>query len=667
MSKRGNVLSVALVMTMTAICLGQGADRVESLLKDMDTWVTTDTVRIREFIDSTNQVTEQMLQTSKHWEPTYRDLAFLLGVDYVGSPQIDNTGRIYFLMRLTGEAEALFYVDAPRGWPHQITPNNWAEDGFTISSFTVHPSGDFLLVNVNKFGDEMHDVWHFDRDGTFHPLLESRTVRYSGISFDDDNPDVFYLFIDNRAEMRLGRYTLSAAKLDTLYFEPGAYFPTDYHHGRLLFVRWFSFSEGQLAMYDIAANKVTELSDTSLFWAATFTPDGRVIALTSEESAENEFMKFCIVDPAKPGEFSVLYDPGRQTDGFTYLDKRGVIIASVNNDGYSELIGFDLSGTSVDVPKLDIGVLGGQDAGEIAANDVGDIVFSFSSPKSPPSAYHFILGENVVRPIGDIATFGFDFSNVTVEVIRYPSEDGTLIPALLYTPQGAPRDGGNPAIISYHGGPPAQERPNFARNIAFALSRGFVMMFPNVRGSTGYGPAYEEADNLEGRFTSLKDAERAIDYLIDEGWSRPEKIAVWGASYGGYTVNWLLTQVPGKIACVVSQVGVSDIDHTITNSSQVFAAGWEQEYGPIGSELTHKLSPVFYAENADRPILVTAGYNDPRVPPSDPRRFAYVLNKLGKPVWYYEEVEAGHGGSFKRQIIHELTSYYVFTMIHVMD
>ena len=192
------------------------------------------------------------------------------------------------------------------------------------------------------------------------------------------------------------------------------------------------------------------------------------------------------------------------------------------------------------------------------------------------------------------------------------------------------------------------------------------MMFPNVRGSTGYGPAYERADNLEGRFASLVDCERALDYLIDEGLSSPDRIAIWGASYGGYVVNWLATHCPEKIACVVSDVGVSDVDHTNRNSSQVFASGWEKEYGPVGSDLTHRLSPIFFANTVSKPMLITAGYNDPRVPPSDPRRFAYTLSKLGKEVWYYEETEAGHGGSFKRQIVFDLTKSYSFTMNHVM-
>ena len=241
-----------------------------------------------------------------------------------------------------------------------------------------------------------------------------------------------------------------------------------------------------------------------------------------------------------------------------------------------------------------------------------------------------------------------------------------MIPAFIYMPEMAKKDGTNPAIVDYHGGPAGQSRPYFSRNMAFALGNGFIYMLPNVRGSSGYGPAYEQADNLEGRLNSLKDDEAAIDYLINEGWSKPDKIAIWGGSYGGYTVDWLATQCPDKIACVVSQVGVSDPDHTILNSNPVFIPSWEKEYGPVGGALNRKVAPIFYAENVSKPILVTGGFNDPRVPPSDPRRFAYVLSRLGKPVWYYEATEAGHGAAMKAQLTHDLASSYVFTLMHVM-
>jgi dipeptidyl aminopeptidase/acylaminoacyl peptidase len=662
MSLRTLGLAPLVLMLTLSLAFAQDAGKIEKILEEIDPWVTTDTAKIMAYIDSASTITAETIQSSKFWEPTVRDLSFLLGIDLITSPRIDNTGRIYFTMRLTGESEALFYMDKPMSWPIQLSPNNWTDEGFTISGYSVHPSGDYILVRVNKHGDEMHDVWHFSRNGQFRPLLESRTVRYSGIIFNEDNPDEFYLYIDNRKDMHIGRYTISTGKLDTLYHEPGAFYPTDYYKGKIPIVRWFSFSDGQLALYDVNTNQVTDLSDTALYWGAGFTKDGKVLAYTSELSEEDEFMKICMVDPAKPKEFTVVYDPGKEIDEYTFDRNTGIMVFALNKDGYSELAAANMDGSSIAVPKPEIGIISG-----MSGNDSGDVVFSFSSPKVSPTAFKFEVGDTKLEQIGKISTFGFDFSDIKVDVIRYKSEDGTIIPSLIYIPAGAKKDGNNPAIVDYHGGPPGQSRPYFQRNMAFALSKGFIFMRPNVRGSTGYGPAYERADNLEGRFAALQDAEAAIDYLINEGWSSPDKIAIWGASYGGYTVNWLATQCPEKIACVVSEVGVSDVDHTNKNSSQVFAKGWEKEYGPVGSELTRKLSPIFFAENVTSPMLVTGGFNDPRVPPSDPRRFAYVLSKLGKPVWYFEETEAGHGASMKAQLIRDLASNYVFTMMHVMD
>jgi dipeptidyl aminopeptidase/acylaminoacyl peptidase len=654
---------MAVLILMSSGLFAQQTGKVDALLKEVDQWVTTDTTRIMSYIDSCNALTTKMLESSKYWDSTMSDLSFLLGIDLVASSQIDNTGRIYFEMRITGETQALFYMDGPMGWPMQLTPNNWASEGIGISYYTVHPSGKFILVGVDKFGDEMHDVWYFSRDGKFRPLLENRLVRYAGLIFDDDNPDIFYMNMqDANGPMRIGRYTISTKKLDTLYYEEGAYYPTDYQKNKLLFVRYISFSESQLCMLDIPSGKVTELSDTTLIAAAGFTLDGKIIALTKALSSEDEFQKVCTLDPAKPKEFKLLFDPKMEIEDFTFIDKKGVVVASLNMDGYSEFVAFDLTGKSVTIPQPSIGVAGG-----LTGNDLGDVMFSFSSPTVPPTAFKMSLGGAKLEQIGKISSFGFDFSNIQVEVIRYKSDDGTMIPALLYKPANAKQDGSNPAIVNYHGGPPSQSRPGFQRNIAFALSKGFILLWPNPRGSTGYGPAFEKADNLEGRYAANIDCERALDYLIDNKWSSPNKIAIWGGSYGGYVVDWIATNVPEKIACAISQVGVSDIDHTNkTSRNQAFSRGWEREMGPVGSELTHKLSPIFYAEQLTKPILVTAGFNDPRVPPSDPRRFAYVLSKLGKPVWYYEEVEAGHGASMKAQLIRDFTSSYVFTMEHVM-
>ncbi len=651
------LLVVLIVLVWTCIAFAQS--RVDELLKEADTWITSDTARMLAYIDSCTAVTDDALMESPHWSSTFDDLSFLLGIDYVGDAQIDNTGRIYFSMRITGQSEAVFWTDEPMGWPHQITPNNWTDLGMTIGYFSVHPSGKYLLVGVMKHGNENYDVYLFTREGASRPLLVNDRIMYIAEIF--KNEDEFFVMSDDRQTRTLCKYTISTGKLDSLYSEEEWFGADDYQNGDVLCTRWLSFSESQLFILNPETKKTKDITEIGLYYGGAFTLDHKVVTLTSALSSGDEFPKFATIDPQKPNKLALLFDPKREVDGYLLIPRAEVVVAAVNEDGYSRMTAFDLKGKPVDVPQPEIGVLGG-----VSGNDFGEVVFAFSSPKISPTCFKFRVGETSLSKLASISTFGFDFSKIDVKIIRYRSIDGTDIPALLYTPKNAQKNGQNPAIVNYHGGPPSQSRPYFQRNIAFALSKGIILMFPNIRGSTGYGPAYEEADNLEGRRKANEDCVNAIDYLIDQGWSNPGKIAIWGASYGGYVVDWLATNVPEKFACGVTEVGVSDIDFTNTNASVTFQRGWEKEMGPVGSPLTRELSAIFKAEDVKRPLLVTGGYNDPRVPGGDPRRFGWVLNKLGKDVLYYEQTKAGHGAALKTQLIEDFTRSYVFMLDHIM-
>jgi len=508
-------------------------------------------------------------------------------------------------------------------------------------------------------GDENFDIYKFDRDGSFEPLLVAPKIQYRQPVF--ENEDEFFLVSNDHSTQTIIKYTISTGEVDTIYTEPGWFGPVDDRDGMLLCNRWLSFSESQLFILDTETLKARDITKRGLYYGGAFTLTGKVVTLTSALSKPEEFNKFAIIDPERPKKPELLYDPKLEVDEYLLIPRAEAVLASLNKDGYSKLAAFDLKGKAIEVPQPEIGVVS-----DVSSNDYGEIVFGFSSPRMAPTFYSFRLGTAELRRMATVSTFGFDFSNINVEVIRYPSVDGTMIPALLYSPKSAVKNGKNPAVVYYHGGPPSQSRPYFQRNIAFALSRGLVMLFPNVRGSSGYGPAYEMADNLEGRFKALEDAISAVDYLVNEGWSDTSRIAIWGASYGGYTVNYLATRWPDRFACVVSEVGVADVDYELTHGDTTFKSGWEREYGPVGSELTRKLSPIFSAGNVARPMLVTAGYHDPRVYPAGPRRFGYVLRSLGKDVLYYEDVESGHVASMKKRLIEEFTRSYVFILDHIM-
>jgi protease II len=655
------VLLLGALLMGAWLCIpGASAEpRVLEILQEADTWITQDTTRILSYIDSCNQVADQALRNSKHWQSTYDDLSFLLGIDLATDAKVDNTGRYYFLMRITGQVQSLFWVDSPMEFPHQLTPNNWADMGINIGYYQPHPSGKYLLVGIHQYGNENFDVYKFDRAGKFQPLLADPAIQFRSLLF--KNEDEFFCVSNDRKTQTLIKYTISTGKIDTLYTEPGWFSVADYRDGKLSLVRWLSFSESQLFVMDEQTRKTKDISKVGLYWGGAFTREGQVLTYCDGLSTKDEFAKIAMIDPEKPKKLKLVYDPKLELDDYTWMPEIGIAVCVANRDGYSEFVAFDLHGNQVEMAQPEIGAII-----DLSSNDYGDVVFSYSNPRIPPTCYRLRLGWDRIEQLVPVATFGFDFSKVDVKVIRYPSKDGTMIPALLYAPKDAKKDGTNPAAVSYHGGPPSQSRPYFQRNIAFALSRGLILLFPNVRGSSGYGPAWEQADNLEGRFSALEDDVAAIDYLINEKWSNPDKIAVWGASYGGYTVNYLAANYPNKFACVVSEVGVADVDYSTTHGDITTTGTWEKEFGPVGSELTQKLSPIFNAHNVSRPILVTAGFHDPRVFPGDPRRFGYVLKELGKDVLYFEQTKSGHGGAQKTLLIEDFTRSYVFMLEHLL-
>jgi dipeptidyl aminopeptidase/acylaminoacyl peptidase len=649
------ILSAILILSVRA-----AAGPVEEILKQADTWIISDTARIMAYIDSCNKLTDVNLEKSPNWNDAYRDLSFLLGIDNLGSPQIDNTGRIYFTMRITGQIDHLFYVDSPGSFPHQLTPNNWAEEGYNIFYYLVHPSGDYVLVGVMKHGSEKYNIWLFNRDGTFRPLLVNPDIEYSDVTF--KNKDEFFVIVATDTSRVLSRYTISTGKLEPLYSEKEWVSIYDYRDGQILCQRWFSFSESQIFILDEKTTKPKNLTPRGYFEGSTFSGDGRIISLSNALSKTDEFNKLIFVDPSKAKRLSLFYDPKTEIDSFQIIPQVRACYISLNQDGFSKIVAIDYDGASLAAPAIGIGVVS-----SLSSNDFGEIVFESNSPNLPNTIFYTRLNTKAIQTVATVATFGFDFSKVNVEIVRYPSKDGTLIPALLYIPADVKKDGSNPAIVVYHGGPPDQSRPYFQRNIAYALAKGFVLLFPNVRGSTGYGSAWEQADNLEGRYKSLEDDVAALDYLAQSGYSRPDKIGIWGGSYGGYTVNYLGVTAGDKFNCAVSEVGVADVDYLHSHGDQTFRQGWEQEFATVGSKLSHDLSPIFKAENLKCPILVTAGFNDPRVFAGDPRRFGYVLSRLGKDVLYHEDLTSGHWGTTKQEVIDAYARAYVFFIDHIMS
>jgi dipeptidyl aminopeptidase/acylaminoacyl peptidase len=233
--------------------------------------------------------------------------------------------------------------------------------------------------------------------------------------------------------------------------------------------------------------------------------------------------------------------------------------------------------------------------------------------------------------------------------VRYPSSDGLEIPGYLTMPNGFEKEN-LPLVVVPHGGPWARDRWGFNTYAQFFANRGYAVFQPNFRGSTGYGKAFLSAGNKEWGDLMQDDITWGVKYLIEKGVADPERVAVFGGSYGGYVTLAGLAFTPDLYAAGVSFVGPSNLI-TLLNSippyweaaRKVFHERMGDPSTPEGEEQLKRQSPLFSADQIKAPLMVVQGQNDPRVVKAESDQIVIALRERGFPVEYLNAPDEGHG------------------------
>jgi len=202
-----------------------------------------------------------------------------------------------------------------------------------------------------------------------------------------------------------------------------------------------------------------------------------------------------------------------------------------------------------------------------------------------------------------------------------------------------------PVIVSVHGGPESQERPGFNPLYQYYLSRGYAVLAPNVRGSTGYGKVYTHLDDVENRENSVKDLAYAVEWLKAKGGADPKRIAVTGGSYGGYMTLAAITLYPELWAAAVNTVGIVNWESFLKNTSSYRRRQREVEYGMLDRDIDflRAISPIKKIDRIKTPLFVIHGKNDPRVPYTEAEQVVKALKDRGAIVEYKLYDDEGHG------------------------
>ncbi len=241
-----------------------------------------------------------------------------------------------------------------------------------------------------------------------------------------------------------------------------------------------------------------------------------------------------------------------------------------------------------------------------------------------------------------------------MKAVRYASSDGLEIPAFLTLPKGVPAKG-LPAIVVPHGGPWARDSWGFNNLAQFLANRGYAVLQPNFRGSTGYGKKFLNAGNKQWGEKMQDDVTWGVKYLVAQGIADPKRVGIMGGSYGGYATLAGVAFTPDLYAAAVSIVGPSNLITLLESIPPYWEAGriiFHERMGnpttPEGKAQLEKQSPLNSAQKIKTPLLVAQGANDPRVKKAESEQIVIALRDRGFPVEYILAPDEGHG--FQRPV-----------------
>jgi dipeptidyl aminopeptidase/acylaminoacyl peptidase len=284
------------------------------------------------------------------------------------------------------------------------------------------------------------------------------------------------------------------------------------------------------------------------------------------------------------------------------------------------------------------------------------LAFNVAGARSPFDVYTWSTGgtERSTARWTASETGGIPASRfVEPQLIRWKTFDDRELTGFLYKPDPAKFPGPRPVIVNIHGGPEAQFRPTFAGRQNYLINElGCALLFPNVRGSAGYGKSFLKLDNGLKREDSYRDISTLFDWVRTRPDLDAARIMVTGGSYGGFMTLAVASNYADRIRCALDVVGISNLATFLQNTESYRRDLRRVEYGderdPAMREFMERTAPINNAQKITKPLFVVQGANDPRVPKTEADQIVATLKKQGTPVWYLLAKDEGHGFAKKK-------------------
>jgi len=281
------------------------------------------------------------------------------------------------------------------------------------------------------------------------------------------------------------------------------------------------------------------------------------------------------------------------------------------------------------------------------SKDERKVLVRTRSDRSRGSYYYFNRDTNDFKKLVDISPWLNEDELAEMKPITYKSRDGLTIHGYLTVPKGM-KPKNLPVAVNPHGGPWERDTWGYRAHVQFLANRGYAVLQMNFRTSTGYGREFWEAGFKQSGLAIQDDITDGVKWLIAQGIADPERIGIYGGSYGGYCTLAGVAFTPDLYACGVDYVGISSWFTILKTIPPYWEPMREMMYEMVGhpekdKELLERTSPLFHADKIKAPLFVAQGANDPRVNIQESDQIVEALKKRGIDVEYMVKENEGHG------------------------
>ncbi len=528
--------------------------------------------------------------------------------------------------------------------------------------------GKYLMYIQDKGGDENFHAYAIDpteklKEDQEVPEARDLTpidgVRITFYAFPEDTPDIIYIGLNDRDERfhDVYRLTLSTGERELVWENTQEMSGFEFDLDGNLRMATRETDDGGTEFFRIEGKElisVYTVTNEEQAYIIRFLPDGKRAWMVTNKGDENDLSQLVYFDP-KTGETEYFEsDPEKEVDfgGTMFSDVTEELVATTYEGDRTRIYWKNKTWEKAykklkkDLKK-EIGD-GDLYMGSSTADDRWHII-AVTSDTNPGLAYLYDMETGKTEFLYDPRPKLPKEHLATMKPVKYKSRDGLTIHGYLTVPKGIEAKN-IPVVINPHGGPWARDSWGYNPEAQFLANRGYGVLQINFRSSTGYGKAFFNAGKQKWGDEMQNDLTDGVKYLIDEGIADPEKVAIYGGSYGGYATLAGLAFTPDLYACGVDYVGVCNLLTLLSSIPPYWETArkfFNEQVGdpddPEDVERMMRQSPLFSADKIKKPLLVVQGANDPRCKMPESQQIVIALRDMGHDVEYLVAADEGHG------------------------